>query len=194
MFPVAKFSLRTSKVDIRLPGTSMAQGRSTKIISMIKWIRASRLSRKNSLSSLHGPLCGERASRRSIFTVQKPFFNVKRPKGPQKEEHYPSAQWSSTAPRSTGICPRNLRENDAVTQGHTWKLQNATFRSVVLNEWVIPERRQSSSVPRPPFHKKSKTPVQIKNKTCYWNSSLRLAWLTTLPDWIWPHPNISTAN
>ena len=42
------------KVDIRLPGKvhskSMAQGRSTKIISMIKWIRISRLSIKNSLS------------------------------------------------------------------------------------------------------------------------------------------------
>ena len=30
--------------------TSMAQGRSTKIISMMKWIRTSRLSMKNSLS------------------------------------------------------------------------------------------------------------------------------------------------
>ena len=44
----------TRGVDIRLPGkgiqTPMAQGRSTKIISMIKWIRTSRLSTKNSLS------------------------------------------------------------------------------------------------------------------------------------------------
>jgi len=40
--------------------TPMAQGRSTEIISMIKWIRTSRLSMKNSLSSQtpalsHGP-------------------------------------------------------------------------------------------------------------------------------------------
>jgi len=42
------------KVDIWLPGketsTPMAQGRSTKTISMIKWIRTSRLSIKNSVS------------------------------------------------------------------------------------------------------------------------------------------------
>ena len=42
------------KVDIRLPGkriqAPMAQGRSTKVISMIKWIRTSRLSKQNSLS------------------------------------------------------------------------------------------------------------------------------------------------
>jgi len=41
------------KVDIRLPEkgiqTLMALGRSTKIISMIKWIRTSRLSIKISL-------------------------------------------------------------------------------------------------------------------------------------------------
>jgi len=39
------------KVDIRLPGeTPMAQGRTLRIISMIDWIRTSRLSIKNSLS------------------------------------------------------------------------------------------------------------------------------------------------
>ena len=44
----------TRKVDIRLTDegvqTPMAQGRSTKIISMIKWIRTSKLSIKISLS------------------------------------------------------------------------------------------------------------------------------------------------
>ena len=44
------------KDDIRLPGkggsNSMAQGRSTNIISMIGWIRTSRLSIRNSLSGL----------------------------------------------------------------------------------------------------------------------------------------------
>ena len=44
----------TRNVDMRLPGkgnsTPMVQGRSTKIISIIKWIRTSRLSIKNSLS------------------------------------------------------------------------------------------------------------------------------------------------
>ena len=44
----------TKKVDIRLPGngnsTPMAQGRSTEIISMIEWIRTSRLSIQISLS------------------------------------------------------------------------------------------------------------------------------------------------
>ena len=45
---------RARKVDVRFPGkeiqTPMAQGRSTKIISMIKWIQTSKLSIKNSLS------------------------------------------------------------------------------------------------------------------------------------------------
>ena len=49
----------SSKVDIRLPEkgiqTPMAQGRSTKIISMIKWIRTSRPSIKNSVSRCTGP-------------------------------------------------------------------------------------------------------------------------------------------
>ena len=44
----------TMKVDIRLPGkiiqTAMAQARSTKSISMIEWIRTTRLSIKNSPS------------------------------------------------------------------------------------------------------------------------------------------------
>ena len=44
----------TRKVDVRLPGkgnsTPVAQGRSTKIISMIMWTRTSRLSIKISLS------------------------------------------------------------------------------------------------------------------------------------------------
>ena len=44
------------KVDIRLPGkvnsNSVAQGRSTKMISMIMWTRTSRLSIKISLSTL----------------------------------------------------------------------------------------------------------------------------------------------
>ena len=35
--------------------TRMAQGRSTKVVSMIKWIRTSRLSRKNSLSLSGAP-------------------------------------------------------------------------------------------------------------------------------------------
>ena len=42
------------KVDMRLPGkgiqTPIAQGRSTEIISMIKWIRTSRLSMNSSVS------------------------------------------------------------------------------------------------------------------------------------------------
>jgi len=50
----------TRNVDIRLPGkgnsNSMAQGRSTKIILMIKWSWTSRLSTKNSLS-LHCRAC-----------------------------------------------------------------------------------------------------------------------------------------
>ena len=52
----------SSVVDIRLHGkeiqTSMAQGRSTKIISMIEWIRTNRSAIKNSLSR-----------RRSLFQV-----------------------------------------------------------------------------------------------------------------------------
>jgi len=48
--------LATRKVDIKLPGkghsSSHGASRSIKIISMMKWIRASRLSRQNSLSVL----------------------------------------------------------------------------------------------------------------------------------------------
>jgi len=51
------------KVDIRLPEkgiqTPMAQGRSTIIISMIKWIRTSRLLIKNSLSLKNGSILRE---------------------------------------------------------------------------------------------------------------------------------------
>ena len=62
--------LASRKIDIRLPGkkiqTLMAQGQSTKIISSIQWIRNSRLSVKNSLSSvLLGDLAS--ASRRGHF-------------------------------------------------------------------------------------------------------------------------------
>ena len=50
------------KVDIRLTEkeiqTPTAQGRSTKIISMIKWIRTSRLSIKNSLSEVLPSVAG----------------------------------------------------------------------------------------------------------------------------------------
>ena len=44
--------LRLRKVDIRPPGIRipMAKGQSTKIISMIEWIQASRLSTKNYVS------------------------------------------------------------------------------------------------------------------------------------------------
>ena len=49
-----KVSLATRKADIRLPGkgiqTPIAQGRSTQIIPMAKWVRTGRLSMNNSLS------------------------------------------------------------------------------------------------------------------------------------------------
>jgi len=47
-FRVSKFGYQAiGRTGIQIP---MAQGRSTKIISMIQWIRTSRLSIKNSLS------------------------------------------------------------------------------------------------------------------------------------------------
>ena len=48
----------------------MAQGRSTKTISMIKWIRTSRLFIKNSLSSSAGALAGDRGA-----TLSHIFFS-----------------------------------------------------------------------------------------------------------------------
>ena len=62
--------------------TPMAQGRSTKIISMIKWVRSSRLSVKNSLSAgiLRGASVG---SARSSLTQQGTSLLKKRtPLGP----------------------------------------------------------------------------------------------------------------
>jgi len=61
------------EVDIRLPGkgnsNSVAQGRSTKTISMIKWIRTSRLSMKNSLLNPYR----FRANKEQLQRVQRPF-------------------------------------------------------------------------------------------------------------------------
>ena len=56
--------------------TPMAQGRSTKIISMIKWIRTSRLSIKNSLSADNVPGAGQRLSAGSEAVWPRPCLHV----------------------------------------------------------------------------------------------------------------------
>ena len=72
-YPRNPFAVRGGKRNSRsrmeaFHGTPMAQSRSTEIISMIKWIRTSRLSMKNSLSpqsylkrekATYGKVCGQ---------------------------------------------------------------------------------------------------------------------------------------
>ena len=53
---------QSGKVDVRLPGKKNSTSHGARpvhlIITMIKWIRTSRLSIKNSLPPLRSPLCG----------------------------------------------------------------------------------------------------------------------------------------
>ena len=69
---VSRFRRQCRKIDTRLPGkrksNSMAQGQSTKIISMMQWIRTSRLPIKDSLSP--GDASGDDHSRGARLQLQ----------------------------------------------------------------------------------------------------------------------------
>ena len=81
--------------------TPMAQGRSTKIISMIKWIRTSRLSMKNSPSSCAQRVVaaagGGEAIPKRLVPADHRFLRQRGSPPPRVESTFESASWRCTS-------------------------------------------------------------------------------------------------